>query len=83
MTPPAPQTGPPSGPRTFYVVTYRPLPKKRCSSLGCVSPPPLPASLRGYGTRSGTTIVGDWIVDVLVPSEDAVRPGSYELRPLR
>jgi hypothetical protein len=61
--------GPAGGPRTFHVVTYKPMKKTRCSSLGCVAPPPLPASLRRFGTRVHASILGGWIVDVLAPSK--------------
>jgi hypothetical protein len=61
--------GPAGGPRTFYVVTYRPRKKTRCSSSGCVSPPEPPAALRRYGVRVHAAIYSDWIVDIHAPSK--------------
>jgi hypothetical protein len=60
--------GAPSTPGRFYVVTYRPLPKK-CGSVGCASPPPLPEELRRYGRETHASwILGDgWVTTILAP----------------
>jgi hypothetical protein len=69
--------GPPGGPRTFYLVTYKARKKTRCPSTGCVSPPETPAALRRYGVRVHAAVYygarGDWIVDVLAPSKKLER----------
>jgi hypothetical protein len=65
--------GPPGSPGMFYVVTYRPIPE-HCSSLGCLSPPPLPRSLRPYGKRiSAGLFEGGWEADILAPDPAAAR----------
>ena len=74
--------GPPSGPRTFYLVTYKPRKKTRCSSTGCVSPPETPAALRHYGVRVHAAIYSEWIVDVLAPSKKHEQMTAPALRAL-
>lgn len=66
--------GKPGAPSTFYIVTYKPRKKTRCSRLGCVSPPALPASLERFGVRVEANIMSDWVIDVLAPSKKAVSP---------
>jgi hypothetical protein len=65
--------GPSRGPNTFYLVTYKPKKKTRCSSNSCVSPPAPPASFRRYGVHVNAAIYyepqGEWIVEVLAPSK--------------
>ena len=78
--------GEPGASRTFYIVTYKPRKKTRCSRLGCVSPPPLPASLERFGARVETTLLDDWVIDVLASTRKAVPPEAriaYRLTRMR
>jgi hypothetical protein len=74
--------GPPGGPNTFYLVTYKPRKKTRCTSNSCVSPPTPPASFRRYGVHVNAAIYSDWIVEVLAPSKKHAEMTGDALRAL-
>jgi hypothetical protein len=74
--------GPPKGPDTFYLVTYKPRKKTRCTSNSCVSPPAPPASFRRYGVHVHAAIYSDWIVEVLAPSKKHAELTGDALRAL-
>ncbi|HEY2869727.1 MAG TPA: hypothetical protein VGJ11_09455 [Gaiellales bacterium] len=66
-------------PDRFYVVTYRPLPRN-CGSLGCASPPPLPAALRRSGAETHRTwlLANGWLTTILAPHPtDAAAPLAH------
>ena len=68
-----------AAPDRFYVITYRPLPKN-CGSLGCASPPPLPAALRRYGAETHRTwlLSNGWLTTIVAPHlTDAAGPLAH------
>jgi hypothetical protein len=49
----------------WFLVTYTARKKKHCGQIGCVSPPPLPAALRRYGSVVHTILSQDDLTVVL------------------
>ena len=68
----------------WFLVTYTPRKKKHCAQIGCVSPPPLPAALAGYG-QVVHTLLADRLT-VVLSRRPGIVPNSTklfeELRPV-
>lgn len=74
------------GEKEWFLVTYTPRKKTRCSQLGCVSPPPLPAALAVYGRQVHALISGDGLTVVLSRRPRIVPNATHifdSLRPVR